>query len=204
MGDRGRSAARPYAVLSEPPTPRHYAYAAFAVILALLALAWFWPASKPPRPNETSVAEPAPASRAVPALNKTSSKSEQQENDDRTWPAADEPPGILRGVPEVIDAATIRLEGKVVRLFGAEWAGGAQAEDLAGYLGGREVECEFASAPDLYRCQVGGHDLSRAVLFNGGARATTEIRPSCAHRETRPLPSPRRPTPTRPRAKPAG
>jgi hypothetical protein len=176
-GDRGRSAAGPYAVLSEPPTPRRYAYAAFAVILALFALAWFWPASKPPRPIETSVAEPAPAPSAAPALEKTNSQLEQQENDDRTWPTADEPPGILRGVPEVIDAATIRLEGRVVRLFGAEWAGGAQAEDLAGYLRGREVECEFASAPDLYRCHVGGHDLSRAVLFNGGARATTEISP---------------------------
>ena len=177
MNDRGWSAARPYAVPSEPPTPRHYAYAAFAVILALVALACFWPASKPPRPIETSVAEPAPAPSAAPALNKTNSQSEQQENDDRTWPAANETRGILRGVPEVIDAMTIRLEGRVVRLFGAEWAGGAQAEDLAGYLGGREVECEFASAPDLYRCQVGGHDLSRAVLFNGGARATTEISP---------------------------
>ena len=174
---RGRSAAGPYAVLSEALTPRHYAYAAFAVILALFALAWFWPASKPQRANETSVAEPAPALRAVPALNKTNSQSGQQENGDRTWAAADETPGILRGVPEVINAMTIRLEGRVVRLFGAEWAGGAQAEDLAGYLRGREVECEFASAPDLYRCQVGGHDVSRAVLFNGGARATTEISP---------------------------
>ena len=84
---------------------------------------------------------------------------------------------MLKGVPEVIDTATIRVEGRVVRLFGVEWAEGGQAEDLVGYLGGRDVECELASAPDRYRCQVGGHDLSRAVLFNGGGRATADASP---------------------------
>ena len=90
---------------------------------------------------------------------------------------------MLKGVPEVIDTATIRVEGRVVRLFGVEWAHGGQAEDLVGYLGGREVECELASAPDRYRCQVAGHDLSRAVLFNGGGRATGDASPELVEAE---------------------
>ena len=112
---------------------------------------------------------------------KASSRSEQPANGSRS--AADTSEAKLRGIPEVIDTATMRLEGKVVRLFGVEWVRGGQAEELAGYLRGREVECELASTPDRYRCQVGGHDLSRAVLFNGGGRATGDAPPELVEAE---------------------
>jgi endonuclease YncB( thermonuclease family) len=169
----------PIAVRPERPTPpSRYVYAALAVILALSALAWLWPASTAKLgPGETTVAKRNGAPSEAGDANETSSLSGQPANAKRTWPVADEPPGLLRGVPEVIDTATIRVEGKVVRLFGVEWARGSQAEDLVGYLRGREVGCELASAPDRYRCQVGGHDLSRAVLFNGGGRATADASP---------------------------
>jgi len=86
--------------------------------------------------------------------------------------------GSLRGVPEVIDTATLSLNGEVVRLFGVEWAPGAgKPEDLAQYLQGREVACTPAGANDVYRCQVGGQDLSRVVLFNGGGKPTGEATP---------------------------
>jgi hypothetical protein len=84
----------------------------------------------------------------------------------------------LRGVPDVIDTATLSLQGEVVRLFGVEWApGGGKPEDLTSYLQGREVVCTPATTNDTYRCQVGEQDLSRVVLFNGGGKPTAEASP---------------------------
>jgi endonuclease YncB( thermonuclease family) len=86
--------------------------------------------------------------------------------------------GALRGVPDVIDTATLSVNGEVVRLFGVEWAPGAgKPEDLTQYLNGREVACDPAGSNDVYRCQVGGQDLSRVVLFNGGGRPTSDATP---------------------------
>jgi endonuclease YncB( thermonuclease family) len=86
--------------------------------------------------------------------------------------------GSLRGVPDVIDTATLSLNGEVVRLFGVEWAPGAgKPEDLTQYLNGREVACDRVGGNDVYRCQVGSQDLSRVVLFNGGGRPTDDATP---------------------------
>ena len=82
--------------------------------------------------------------------------------------------GVLAGVPEVIDTATLRIEGKVVRLFGVEWARGAQGDDLKGYIRGRSVRCTAAGTGDIHRCEVDGKDLSEVVLYNGGGRATPD------------------------------
>jgi endonuclease YncB( thermonuclease family) len=84
----------------------------------------------------------------------------------------------LRGVPEVLDTATLSVEGEVVRLFGVEWAPGAgKPDDLTQYLRGREITCEPAGGNDTYRCRVGEQDLSKVVLFNGGGKATSEATP---------------------------
>jgi hypothetical protein len=89
-------------------------------------------------------------------------------------PAAAEPVP-LKGAAEAIDTATLRMQGRIVRLFGVEWAeGGGKPEDLTTYLNGREVACEPTGATDVYRCQVSGQDLSRVVLFNGGGRTTPQ------------------------------
>jgi endonuclease YncB( thermonuclease family) len=86
--------------------------------------------------------------------------------------------GTLRGVAEVLDTATLSVQGKVVRLFGVEWAKGAgDPDDLAAYLRGREVICRPEGATDKHRCEVQGQDLSKVVLFNGGGRATPEATP---------------------------
>ncbi len=37
--------------------------------------------------------------------------------------------------------------------------------------------CEPLESNDVYRCQVGGQDLSRVVLFNGGGKPTAEATP---------------------------
>ena len=86
--------------------------------------------------------------------------------------------GPIRGVAEVLDTATLSVQGKVIRLFGVEWAKGAgDPDDLAGYLKGREVVCRPEGASDKHRCEVQGQDLSKVVLFNGGGRATPEASP---------------------------
>jgi hypothetical protein len=84
--------------------------------------------------------------------------------------------GALRGVPEVIDTATLLISGTVAPLFGVEWVeGGAEPGELAGYLRGREVTCiPSMHNAKTFRCEVQGQDLSKVVLFNGGTRASPD------------------------------
>lgn len=137
--------------------------------------------STPPAPATTRVAEPAQTAAATqnetPRAPTTSSPSEAADRAPVESQAARRD-RVLRGAPDVIDTATLSLGGEVVRLFGVEWApGGGRAEDLSRYLQGREVLCEPAGAADVYRCRVGGQDLSRVVLFNGGGKPTPEATP---------------------------
>ena len=90
---------------------------------------------------------------------------------------AAKPPGAISGVPEIVDTSTLRIDGRVVRLFGVEWERGAQADDLTRYIAGREVVCTPAVRSDRHRCQIEGRDLSEVVLYNGGGRATSEATP---------------------------
>ena len=55
---------------------------------------------------------------------------------------------------------------------------------LTNYLADRPVRCEPADARG-YRCTVGGQDLSRVVLFNGGARAAFDAPPALKDAEAR-------------------
>ncbi len=88
-------------------------------------------------------------------------------------------PGALTGVPEIIDTATLQLQGKIVRLVGVEWTRGAgEPDDLARYLRGRSVSCEpVKPSSEQHRCNVDGQDLSKVVLYNGGGRATSDATP---------------------------
>ena len=92
---------------------------------------------------------------------------------------------MVRGVPEVLDTATLRFDGRIVRLFGIEWARGGSADDLTRYLRGREVACQLATPPDLYRCEIDTKDLSRVILYNGGARARSDAPPELRAAESR-------------------
>ena len=86
-------------------------------------------------------------------------------------------------MPEVIDTATLRVGGKVVRLFGVEWVRGGQADELTKYLRGRQVTCQAAPGSSAHICTVEGRDLSEVVLFNGGGRASAEATPDLAAAE---------------------
>ena len=83
----------------------------------------------------------------------------------------------MTGPVQVVDTATLKVGGKVVRLFGVEWVRGGQAEELARYIGGRTVTCQPAPGSETMNCLVDGRDLSEVVLFNGGGRASPEASP---------------------------
>jgi hypothetical protein len=84
----------------------------------------------------------------------------------------------LRGIPEVLDTATLWLSGQIVHLYGVEWVrGSGDPDDFTRYLKGREVACDPVENVDAYRCTVDGHDLSEVVLFNGGAKSAPNAPP---------------------------
>ena len=90
------------------------------------------------------------------------------------------PTDVLRGIPDVLDTATLWLEGKIVRLYGVEWApgGGGNPDDFTRYVRGREAVCAPVPSDNAYRCNVEGKDLSEVVLFNGGGRAMPNVPPN--------------------------
>lgn len=149
--------------------------AAAAAAVLLLASAGYW---------AFSPGEDAPPQRVGAEPPRTVAQNRADPTSTGTVPAAVaeptppkpavSPPGPVSGVAEVIDTATLRVDGKVVRLFGVEWARGGRPEDLTGYLAGREITCEPADANEVYRCKVDGRDLSQVVLYNGGGRAAAD------------------------------
>jgi hypothetical protein len=96
---------------------------------------------------------------------------------DTPAPASAARPNAITGKAEVIDTTTIRIDRNVLPLYGVEWARGGRSEELAAYLGDRPVNCEAVAPAQTYRCTVEGKDLSRAVLYNGGAKASAAAPP---------------------------
>ena len=86
--------------------------------------------------------------------------------------------GAVSGQAQVVDTATLGIDGKQVRLQGVSPTGGRAARALARYLRNRDVEC--APAPGaggtstIWRCSVDGDDLATTILSNGGAEATAD------------------------------
>lgn len=82
----------------------------------------------------------------------------------------------VRGVPSVIDTATLSFRGRAVRLLGVEGQGGHLARQLAGYLRRREVVCT-GSGSEGARCTLDGADLAGLIVAAGGARAREDAPP---------------------------
>src|SRR5215207_2114249 len=161
-------------VASGLPSSRSRAvYGALAGILALALVGYFMLgfAAQTPSSRSTAGGGSATASRTQPEAIVTGTVPSRPQS---SAPASAVlgSSGPISGVPEVIYTSTLRIDGKIVRLFGVEWARGGQPEDLSRYLRNREVACRPAPAADTYRCQVDGRDLSEVVLYNGGARTT--------------------------------
>jgi len=82
----------------------------------------------------------------------------------------------VRGVPSVIDTATLSFRGRAVRLLGVEGQGGHLARQLAAYLRRREVVCAGGGAEGA-RCTLDGADLAGLIVAAGGARAREDAPP---------------------------
>ncbi len=136
------------------------------------------PASRP-APPPASNPEPTPQQTAR-APSVPDNVTPPPEGDGRGDPETDAPPppaNAITGTVQVIDTATLKVGGKLVRLFGVEWVRGGQADELARYIGGRTVTCQPAPGSDNMNCLVDGRDLSEVVLYNGGGRASPEASP---------------------------
>ena len=163
--------------------------ALLALLIALVGLAIFAFTQRPPRqaavaaaaPPSTSAPpedpSPAPILGDRPSAEAAPAPAEAAEiapdpaaADSARRPRAPQP---IAGVAQVVDTGTLRIGRQTVRLRGVRGEGGRPAEQMASYLGGREVSCEPAVA-GLFRCAVDGWDLAQVVLFNGGARATPD------------------------------
>ncbi|MFH5924869.1 PBP1A family penicillin-binding protein [Roseomonas xinghualingensis] len=83
----------------------------------------------------------------------------------------------LRGPVRVLDTATLRIGDRAVQLVGVIGMRGDAAQDMASFIGNREVTCE-PMGDGAHRCHVGGRDLSEVVLSNGGGRAAPDASPA--------------------------
>lgn len=148
--------------------PSYAIYAAALLLFGVIVALIFSGRGSEAPPNSALVAQvpsrPPSGPTSPPALAPPSASSAK-------------PAGALSGAPEVVDTSTLRIDGKIVRLFGVEWERGAQAEDLTRYIAGREVVCTPAPRSDRHRCQIEGRDLSEVILYNGGGRTTAEATP---------------------------
>ncbi len=89
----------------------------------------------------------------------------------------------VSGVPQVLDTGTLVVDGRVVRLAGV--SGSSRfTEQMRRFIAGRAVSCRPVTG-GRHRCEVGGRDLSRIVVYNGGARASSDAPPSLSDAEER-------------------
>ncbi|MCJ2055894.1 nuclease [Methylobacterium sp. J-048] len=166
------------------------AAALVAVVAAGLVLAGREPDSTRPattQPTPPQAANTPPSQAGAPASPPVASQAAPSAADTVTPPPEtggdpepDTPPpaaNAITGTAQVIDTATLKVGGKVVRLFGVEWVRGGQADELTRYIGGRTVTCQPAPGSDSMNCLVNGRDISEVVLFNGGGRASPEASP---------------------------
>lgn len=173
---------------------RRWVAAGSAAVLVAIAGAGLVIATRPPPggatqpiqgdPPAASTPRPAPSPPAEPVVEApqpdTASPPPEIENRaaGEPRPPAEAPPAnAVTGPAQVIDTATLRVNGKLMRLFGVEWVRGGQAEDLTKYLAGRPITCQPGPGSENFLCQVEGRDLSEVVLFNGGGRASSEATP---------------------------
>lgn len=171
LAQSGERAGAFFEDLRERPVYRRPGFALGAVALAAFLGFGVFMLTGDEETTQAGIAEPA-ATGAVTPSRSVSAAASAAANAQTSRSSGGQ---SLRGVPDVIDTATLSLNGEVVRLFGVEWAPGAgKPEDLTSYLQGREVTCDPAGGTDTYRCKVGEQDLSRVILYNGGGQPTAE------------------------------
>ncbi|MBE7249022.1 MAG: nuclease [Actinomycetospora chiangmaiensis] len=136
------------------------------------------PPAPAPKPGPTATAEAPPSSRApAPAPDNVTPPPEGDGRGEPDTDATPPAPNAITGTVQVIDTATLKLNGKLVHLFGVEWVRGGQAEELTRYIAGRPVTCQPAPGSESMNCSIDGRDLSEVILYNGGGRASPEASP---------------------------
>jgi 1A family penicillin-binding protein len=89
--------------------------------------------------------------------------------------APEQPPAVLRGVPNVVDTATLAFPTGVAHLQGVTGEKGEFVHQLEQYIRGREVVCRVAQPGAVqYRCSLENLDVGEAVVLNGAGRAASE------------------------------
>jgi penicillin-binding protein 1A len=84
----------------------------------------------------------------------------------------------IRGRAEVIDTATLDVNGKPISLFGIEPNRDPRAlRALAHYLRRREVVCAAVPNANSHRCLASGQDLTEAILAAGASKAAANASP---------------------------
>jgi endonuclease YncB( thermonuclease family) len=82
---------------------------------------------------------------------------------------------VLRGVPTVVDTATLVFPGGTAHLQGVAGEKGEFAHQLEHYIRGREVVCRASEpATAQYRCDLENLDVGEAVVLNGAGRAAAD------------------------------
>lgn len=126
--------------------------------------------------------------RALPIVSKTSPQLAKRNTDALIPGSALNPstptpslPGVAssdagtRGSADVVNMATLAIRGRRIQLEGILGDEDQRAvRALSRFLRRREVICEPSGAPERFRCNVDGQNLSGVILSNGGARATPD------------------------------
>lgn len=128
-----------------------------------------------PRPAPTP--DPGTTARAPSVPDNVTPPPEGDGRGEADTDAPPPAPNAITGPVQVIDTATLKLNGKLVHLFGVEWVRGGQAQELTRYIAGRAVTCQPAPGSESMNCSVDGRDLSEVILYNGGGRASPEASP---------------------------
>jgi hypothetical protein len=91
--------------------------------------------------------------------------------DPRLAPAdAGDAPATIQGVTQVVDTATLTVNGQTVHLAGIKGEGGIYAAKLQSMINGRGGQVKCAAQGGGYQCSTpDGTDIARAGLWNGGA-----------------------------------
>ncbi|AWN35302.1 nuclease [Methylobacterium radiodurans] len=153
-----------------------------AAVLALcvgagLVLSWRGSGEDAAVPQQQAAADGQPPQPQTQSQAAAPAEAPPAETESQPEEAPRPPPNAVTGQAQVIDTATLRLNGKLVRLFGVEWVRGGQAEELTRYINNRPVTCQPVPGSENQLCQIEGRDLSEVVLFNGGGRASPEATP---------------------------
>ena len=134
--------------------------------------------AEPSRPAAPPAAPPPPAPGQPNVAPAGSPGTQSTQPPPATEPSR--PPGpqlaqTVKGTPQVVDTATLVINGQQIRLAGIEGEGGDYARQLRLLIEakGRTLDCELTGS--AYVCRLpNGMDIARTALFNGGARIAAD------------------------------